>query len=104
MKELGMPEGLGRLKEGEQTVELRFVNSEGQTEVWILKGENVGPNRICGLTGAVVWRAYLDDGMDTRLGNQRASIQRLLDHLEFHHNKLGPVDLIGCGYEGKDHA
>lgn len=105
MREISnLPGGLGQAKDGETTVEVRFVNSKGETEVWLLKTGAINSFLKLATAAAPVWKAYVDDGMDTRLANQRASIQRLLDHLEFHHDKLGPVAILGCGYEGKDHA
>lgn len=99
MREIkNLSDGLGQLREGEQSVELRFVNQQGETEVWILKGANVGPNRLAGLTGATVWKAYIDDGVDSRLGLQREIIERLYRHLDQHHDNLG-TKVFGCGFE-----
>jgi hypothetical protein len=85
-----LPSGLGELREGEATVELRFVNSRGQTEAWVMKAE---PDilDVMGRIGklGVVWKAYIDDQTDSRLGTQSEHIARLLRHLQHHHQELG---------------
>lgn len=104
MREIkSLPDGLGQLREGDTTAELRFVNTKGETEVWILKG--VDPVRLTGSSEAgirgVVCKAYIDDGVDARLGLQREIIERLHRHILAHHDddSLGAAQ---CKFSGNE--
>lgn len=90
---LDLPGGLGRLSDN--NVEVRFTNADGATEVWIIKllDGNRDPHNI--IHAGVVWKAYTDDGMDSRIANQRNIIERLWAHIRWHHKDYGPGGL-GC--------
>jgi hypothetical protein len=101
VRSLTVPTELGELKPDEQTVEIRFVNTKGQTEVWIyrLAPQLAGawalnlPQRI---RDGAVWEAYIDEGVDARLATQAGSIERLTPHLEYHHNELRHQSFEDC--------
>lgn len=96
-----LPIDLGQLKEGESTVELRFVNTKGETEVWILKGDKANPAWIAHEINAIVWKAYIDDGVDHRLELQRMIIDRLQRHVLAHHDELGYAVAEDCKTVGE---
>lgn len=102
-------------------VELRFVNPDGETEVWLL-GKGALPWDDKDFRGAVRM-AYLDRGVDMRLANQRDAIERLQKdvdtgeealtlsqnaladarkHIAHHH--AGLIGVFGCGYPAKEAA
>jgi hypothetical protein len=89
VREIKVPEELGRPMEGAETVELRFANAEGRTEVWILKAGPILFSGAAAGVGGFIWKAYIDGGVDIRLSLQRQSIDRLLRHIEAHHDELG---------------
>jgi len=77
---------LGRPAESAPIAELRFTNKDGKTEVWMLGVDTLD---FEGLSSPQRVRiAYLDEGIDIRLGNQRDSIDRLLRHVNAHHEDL----------------
>lgn len=78
-------------------VELRFVNPNGDTEVWMLPTLAL-PWEDSDFRGAVRL-AYLDRGVDSRLATQRGSIDRLQSHVDFHHDGLAGV--FPCGFQEK---
>lgn len=77
---------LGSLKPDGGLIEVRFTNTDGRTEVWMV------PNDIWGQAseGALeilrphVKLAYLDYGVDSRLGLQRDRIDLMLRHIQQH--------------------
>lgn len=73
---------LGALKPGEIAVELRFVNTEGETEVWMVDANQDFLSSI--RRGRDTPLAYIDDGIDIRIANQKRTIDRLLAHTQFH--------------------
>lgn len=90
MREIkNLPSGLGQPKKGEQTAELRFVNAKGETEVWLISIEIAEEV-------TKVWKAYIDDSVDSRLGLQRMSIERLQRHVQLHHDRDGIVQALEC--------
>lgn len=93
MRGLGVPAQLGRLKRGEATVELRFVNTDGETEAWIIDKRALDLRFI---RDSCVSRAYIDDGVDSRLANQGETIGRLTKHVAYHHDQLGMVPAEAC--------
>jgi hypothetical protein len=82
----------GRLKDGETTVEVRFINEDGETECWLVEdfvSEHIRER---------VKASYIDDGVDARIANQAESINRLLDHVKYHCPRF--ADRSGnCGYQ-----
>lgn len=77
---------LGRPAENAPIAELRFTNKDGKTEVWMLGVETLD---FEGLSSPQRVRiAYLDEGIDIRLGNQRDAIDRLLRHVNAHHSDI----------------
>jgi hypothetical protein len=77
---------LGSPDESQPLVEFRFTNTEGATEVWLLRRETLD---FEGLGSAErVRMAYLDNGVDSRIARQRESIERLLRHVDAHHSDL----------------
>jgi hypothetical protein len=108
-------------REDQPTAELRFVNPDGSTEVWIIS-KAVMPWDDENFKSAVRL-AYLDYGVDSRLANQRASIERLQEdlangeealtlsqnaladarqHISHHHD--GFAGVFSCGYPSKESA
>jgi hypothetical protein len=91
----------GEIKDSETDVEIRFVNTKGETEVWVYRlspqlGENWRlslPQRV--RDGRII-AAYIDEGVDSRLATQAGSIERLTKHLEYHHNQLGHKSFEDC--------
>jgi hypothetical protein len=79
-------EDLGRPAANQPLVELRFVNENGNTEVWMLKREMLDFEGLSNPTR--VRLAYLDRGVDSRLATQAESINRLQAHVNQHHNEL----------------
>ena len=71
---------LGRLKPGERTGEIRFVNADGQTEVWIIAITQSALDRF----KESVSEAYLDDDVDFRISRQRRIIDRLMRVIRRH--------------------
>jgi hypothetical protein len=99
------PSDVSQPRGDQPIVELRFVNPNGETEVWML-GKNALPWGDKDFRAAVRL-AYLDYGVDTRLGIQLAAINRLLDHVRSHHADLrSEFDVPGhnwrCKYQAKD--
>jgi hypothetical protein len=89
-------EDLGRPAANQPLVELRFVNENGSTEVWMLKREMLDFEGLSSPTR--VRLAYLDRGVDTRLANQLASIESLQRHIKYHHNMMESEGHSGCDY------
>ena len=73
---------LGTLKPGEVAVELRFINTDGETEVWMVEANKDFLSAI--RRGRDTPLAYIDDGIDIRIANQRNTIDRMLSHLHMH--------------------
>lgn len=94
----------GMLHGAESTIEVRFKNSEGQTESWILDVA-VLPTKIEPFdlrafllkdNGLRIRSVALDETTDARLSTQAESIGRLLKHLSHHHNELGQRTAEEC--------
>lgn len=101
MRQLGVPHQLGLPNEHVSTAELRFVNKDGHTECWIFKlNSGVYPDQMLKemVDRDKVWVAYLDTGVDSRLGNQAAAIDRLTRHLAAHHDDLQIVTAKECNF------
>lgn len=105
------PSTLGRVAGDQPTVELRFVNALGKTEVWMVE-TNRGLLDLMEQMAEVngfgprIRLAFLDHDVDARLGRQVESINRLLDHVNFHHTELAEIDRkefalqdYACSYE-----
>jgi hypothetical protein len=89
-------EQIGRKPRKDQPlVELRFVNPDGETEVWML-GTAALPWEDDDFRAAIRM-AYLDHGVDMRLKNQRDAIDRLLKHVQHHHADIS-VSSKNSGY------
>ena len=96
---------LGRPADGNPICELRFTNKDGQTEVWMIRTDTLDFEGLSSPTRVRV--AYLDEGVDVRLGNQQASIDRLLKHLDHHHVDLTVYNKDAeyrCDYKEPDAA
>jgi hypothetical protein len=89
-----LPGDLGRPAEagGERLVEFRFTNAQGVTEAWMIPANLLSWDEL----SKMVKLAYLDRGVDLRLAHQKASIDRLLDHVQFHHK--GFQGVFPCGW------
>lgn len=99
------PAQYGRLHEKSDTVEIRFMNQAGNTEVWTV-GEAMASEILeRARRSRAVLAGHLDRGIDTRIGVQRAAIERLQRHVEFHHEKhMGLAMVFGCGYTEEEKA
>jgi hypothetical protein len=90
---------LGKPDPKQPIVELRFVNTNGDTEVWLLRRDTLDFEGLSDPTR--VRMAYLDPGVDSRLGTQAQSIERLQAKLDAHHTEH---DMLAgcetCGYPG----
>jgi hypothetical protein len=73
---------LGTLKPGEVAVELRFINTDGETEVWMVEANEDFLSSIRRTRNTPL--AYVDDGIDVRIATQKRTIDRLLSHVKFH--------------------
>lgn len=101
------PDRLGRLGKDAQVVELRFTNEDGETEVWHLPAQQMAARLVeenLLIQPANVVQAYIDDGVDSRLGNQANIIDRLMRHLAAHHAELGVEQAKDCSYMAKQAA
>jgi hypothetical protein len=91
---------LSRPRSDQPTVEMRFVNENGDTEVWLIRKDKLD---FEGLSSPERVRlAYLDRGVDVRLATQRDSIERLQRHVESHHEylrKYAQEDDWMCNYQ-----
>jgi hypothetical protein len=83
---------LGQVREGK--AELRFTNQDGQTEVWLFGLNDHDTKWFKSKTT----EAYIDDGVDARLGLQANAIGRLTKHLAWHHGELNMVEAESCTY------
>lgn len=83
---------LGVMKAGETGIQVRFVNRDGKTEVWIIPARalNLGDLR------AEVLMAGIDNQVDVRLSNQAEIIGRMTQHVEYHHEELGQRTAEEC--------
>lgn len=99
MRELKAEE-IGRLKHGETTVQMRFVNEDGETEVWIVALGLIqeDANKELHALRTTILKKFIDDQVDVRLGNQANSIDRLTKHLLWHHEELGQISFESCTY------
>jgi hypothetical protein len=94
LDELGSPhEEMGGM------LEVRFTNSTGATEVWMVPDKFWGKDTegfldVMRESGAVKL-AYLDSGVDTRIG-------LLMEHVGFHHE--GFKGIFPCGYQSLANA
>lgn len=88
---------LSEPRKDQPIVELRFVNPDGNTEVWMVHKESIDLLALSSF--GLVRLAYLDKGVDSRLANQSASIDRLQSHVDFHHDGLAGV--FPCGFQEK---
>lgn len=77
---------LSEPRKDQPIVELRFVNPDGDTEVWMVHKESIDLQALSSF--GLVRLAYLDKGVDSRLATQRESIDRLLKHLNTHHDEI----------------
>jgi hypothetical protein len=93
-------ERLGRPKANQPQVELRFTNEHGTTEVWMISTSALYFDALKGR----VRLAYLDHGVDIRLANQSASIDRLTKHLKHDHEVLEGEGYAPCTYGTDDVA
>ena len=84
--------GLGTPRTG--LCEIRFTNHDGETEAWVL-GATV--DEIQALRRFVA-KAYIDDGTDTRIGEQANAIGRLTKHVAWHHDDLGVTMAEDCTF------
>jgi len=92
---------LGRLGKDVQIVELRFTNEDGETEVWHLPAQQMATRLVDDnvlIQPVNILQAYIDDGVDVRLGNQAEIIGRLMRHLRAHHDELGVEQAEQCSY------
>jgi hypothetical protein len=80
MRELKPEErGLPQIHNG--SVEVRFTNMNGETEVWVVK---MLPEELKGVEPADIIAAYIDDGVDVRLARQAETIGRLMRVIRAH--------------------
>ena len=83
---------LGQVREGK--AELRFTNQNGETEVWVF-GLN---DKDVKWFKSKTTEAYIDDGVDSRLGLQANAVGRLMKHVAWHHKEQGTVEAEDCTY------
>lgn len=85
-------------------LEIRYTNTEGSTEVWMV------PNHLWGESSEGLLRvirrshaiklAFLDSGVDSRIGLLRAKAEADREHIESHHDELTMLyhKEFGTGY------
>lgn len=81
MQKLNVETELGQMRQSERTAELRFTNTRGRTEAWIVA---VTPTELQETFRQSVSEAYQDDAVDSRLGRQAEIITRLMRVIEKH--------------------
>lgn len=79
-------DALGERGEGTGLVEFRFINQDGATEVWMVEPSDT----MMALLRAEerVKLAYIDSGVDVRVGLLTESRTALQDHVASHHEEL----------------
>lgn len=73
-------------------IEIRFTNQDGKTEVWMVpnKYREDEESSVLGMLreGSYVKLAYIDNGVDSRLGLQRDRMDLMLRHIQHHEAEL----------------
>lgn len=71
-------------------LEIRFTNTDGHTEVWMVKAEDLGTPDFM-RDNRVVKLAYLDSGVDSRVGLLLQQNSAFRDHIVDHHRELAEL-------------
>jgi DNA-binding response OmpR family regulator len=89
-RRLALPNELGYLSTENKTAEIRFTNGNGETEVWMVSAGD--PRTMVDRDDILM--AYIDAGVDLQKGLQTEHINRLLKHLEWHHEHMSSIQTV----------